>query len=108
VPEHFEVCKLHKRCGLEVHVVGPYFFPTFFYALGDVLSLVAFVVAEASNEVEERFFEPVVQSASTIRSLNVLEAYILATPQVTSRSRVSRYLSARGGVKRWERVDGGQ
>lgn len=51
--EHLEVGELHKRCGLEVHVIGAYLLATFLDGLGDELLLVALVVAEAPNEVVE-------------------------------------------------------
>lgn len=64
VTKHFQIREFHERSGFEVHVVGPYFFATFFYALGDVLFLRALVVAQASNEVVEGFFEPKHKSVS--------------------------------------------
>lgn len=64
VAKHFEVCELHERRCLEVHVVGANLFAAFFYALRDVFFLTALVVAEASDEVVERLFEPWVESAS--------------------------------------------
>lgn len=62
--EHLEISELHECRGLEVHVVGPYFLATFFYALGDVFAFAALVVSEAPNEVEEGFLEPARRSVT--------------------------------------------
>lgn len=61
--EHLEVSELHESSGLEVHVRGPNLLATFLDRLVDVLFLGALVVAQSSNEVVQRFFEPVNLSA---------------------------------------------
>ena len=55
--EHLQVGELHQGGRLEVHVVGADFLAAFFDAVGDVLLLRAFVVAQASDEVVEGLLE---------------------------------------------------
>lgn len=97
--EHLEVRELQERRGLEVHIVGPDFFATFFYRVLDVFFLGAFMVSQAADEIVEGFFEPTTSISRLFeRVLRKVRVYILTAPQSLRGSEIQGYRSGRGGV----------
>jgi len=58
VAKHFQIGELEKSGGLEAHVVGLDLLAAFAQTGLDIFLLVAFLVAQTSDEVVERLFEP--------------------------------------------------